>query len=237
MMRDLARLVLLAGAAVGAYSGVARLGRQPVQAAVVVGLVLLAVAVERLWAFVRWMSPLRGQFGEPDQEIALLRAIERELSRSLRHDAPLTVVALRGRRGLKTRAVAAMLRTSDIVIRGRGRHIVVLMTETARDNARLVIERMVERLPISAVAIADHTVITPGAQLSGFGARHQARQTSIHGPTLALARGLQLGLFRAEARARRGRPAPIYDLSAADVLAATTTHNRRSMDDLTQRVA
>ncbi len=232
-LRTALALVLVAGG----YLGLATLLHQPIATPYLVGSLLLGLAVERLWLLVRWLSPLRGTFGDPDQEVALVRAVERELSRSLRYKAPLVVVAFHGRRKLTRQAVAAMLRFSDIVICGRNNHIVVLMTETTIEKVRATVLRMIERLPVRGAAIADEHVITPATSLAGFGARHHKQVASAHGPTLALLQGLRLGVFRSEARSRRNRPATLYELSPADLVAANATTNHRAMDDLTQHIA
>jgi hypothetical protein len=78
------RLVFALALVAGCYFGLATLLRQPIAVPYLIGTLSLGVAVERLWMLVRWLSPLRGTFGDPDQEVALVRAVERELSRSLR---------------------------------------------------------------------------------------------------------------------------------------------------------
>ncbi|HKD74597.1 MAG TPA: hypothetical protein VKB76_03850, partial [Ktedonobacterales bacterium] len=112
------RLTLALLLVAGCYLGLAALLRQPVAVPYLIGTLALGVALERLWLLVRWLSPLRGTFGDPDQEVALVRAVERELSRSLRYKAPLVVVAFHGRRNLTRQAVSSMVRFSDIVICG-----------------------------------------------------------------------------------------------------------------------
>jgi hypothetical protein len=231
------RLFVACAAPAGLYLGLGLLIHQPMSAPLLVGLILLGAAIEGMWIYIRWLSPLRATFGDPDQEIALVRALERELSRSLRYKAPLVVVALHGKRGLTKHAIATMLRFSDIVIRGRNQHMVILMTETPLANARVVVERMIERLPVRGAAIADEHVITPATSLAGFGARHHKQQSSTHGPTLALLQGLRLGIFRSEARSGHQQPTVLYELSPDDLIAANATTNARSMEDLTQHVA
>jgi hypothetical protein len=245
MLRSCAQAAGLAGLAVGAYLAVAATLHQPPQGALIVGLVLLAVGIAALWALVRWLSPLHGLFGEPDQEMALVRVLERELARALRHQAPLVIVAVRGRGRLSPRAVRAQLRASDIVLRGRGAHLVVLMTETGLDQAHLVMERMVQSLPIHAVAMTDEQAVkagvgvadSDGVAITGFGARYQARRQTAHGPSVALLRGLQLGIFRARARVRRAQPAPIVIIGPGEMRAANQISSARPLDDLTERVA
>jgi|GEM_PF-5059017 len=219
------------------YLGVCRLTHTTWSIIVLIGLCLLESMLHIAWWFVHWMSPLRGMFGNPDQEIALVRALERELARSLRHDAPLVIVALKGHRGLSRKDIVAFLRTSDIVIQGRNRSMVLLMTETPRDKGQQVLERLVVRFPVHAATIADQSVITPAANLTGFGARHQAQHKTSHTPTLALLGGLQLGLFRAALRIRKGQPPPIYSLTAADIVTVTSSANTNVLRDLTHRVA
>lgn len=220
-----------------AYLAIMRSVGQPAQIPILLGLLIMALGVEALWAVVRWLSPLRGTFGEPDQELALVRVMERELSRSLRHQAPLVIVAMQGRWNLTRRAVSAELRLSDIVMRGRGRHLLILMTETQLEQAQLVLERMVDKLPIRAVAMTNEQAVQSGAAVGGFGGRYEARDTTAHGPTLALLRGLQLGLFRAQARTQRDQPAPIYVLGPNEMVKANATATERPLADLTKRVA
>ena len=231
------RLLVACAVPVGLYLGLVAILHQQVAAPMLVGAILMGAAIEGLWMYIRWLSPLRATFGDPDQEIALVRALERELSRSLRYKAPLVVVALHGKRGLTKHAIGTMLRFSDIVIRGRNQHMMILMTETPLANARVVVERMIEQLPVRGAAIADEHVITPATSLAGFGARHHKQQTSTHGPTLALLQGLRLGIFRSEARSAHNHAAVLYELSPDDLVAANATTNARSMEDLTKLVA
>ena len=239
-MKNLFLGLRLAGALAllaGIYGCFAAVLHQPLSAVALVGILVGALAVEIAWLYLRWLSPLHSWFGDSDQELSLVRAVERELSRSLRHHAPLVVVAFRGKRGLRRAAVVKMLRFSDIVLVGSDRHIVILMTETTRENARAVVERMIEQLPVRGAVMADQTVITPATTLAGFQARHHIQEATTHSPTLALLQGLRLGLFRSETRARGGQPAVLYDLVDDDVIAANATTNQRSMDDLTRQVA
>jgi hypothetical protein len=234
MLRQLARAVLLAGIAVVAYIAVMATMSSHFQPPIAIGLALLAVGSEALWAVARWLSPLRGMFGEPDQELALVRTLEREISR---HQAPLVIVAVLGRWNLKLRDVSERLRTSDIVLRGRGKHFIILMTETRLDQARLVMERMALNLPLRAIAMTDDAAIKAGAAIVGFGARYRTQYKTAHGPSLALLRGLQLGVFRARARARPDQPAPIVIVGPGEMRHANITGSARPMDDLTRRVA
>ena len=222
---------------VATYLGSHRLFRTPLSLSVLIGLSILTTLLMLVWLFLRWMSPLRGVFGNPEQEMALIRAVERELSRSLRHGAPLVIVALEGKRGLSSKSLSTFLRTSDLVLRGQGRRFVLLMTETPLEHGNHVLERLVARFPVRAAVIASEQVITPATNLTGFGARHQARIKTAHAPTLALLRGLQLGLLRATLRIRKGEPPPIYQLTASDIRTATASTNERVVRDLTRRVA
>lgn len=228
-------LVLVATAAL--YLTVLYMLQRPWQPEVLLGLLILALGFERGWAFVRWLNPLHGTFGNADQEYSLLRALDRELSRSLRHDAPLVVVAVHGKRTLAVRTIEKILRISDIVIPGHNGHIMVIMTETSLDQAHLVMSRMAEHLPIIALAMADERAVAPLAGATPFGVRKAAPQNPAQGRTLAMVRALQLGVFRARARIKRDEPTPIYVLTPADVLAATNTTNDRAMEDFTQHVA
>src|SRR5579875_921941 len=237
MLRQIARAVLLAGIAVVAYIAVVAAMDSHFQPPIAIGLALLAVGSEALWAVVRWLSPLRGMFGEPDQELALVRTLEREISRSLRHQAPLVIVAVLGRWNLKLRDVSERLRTSDIVLRGRGKHFIILMTETRLEQAQLVMERMALNLPLRAIDMTDDAAIKAGAAVVGFGARYRTQYKTAHGPSLALLRGLQLGVFRARARARPDQPAPIVIVGPGEMRHANIIGSARPMDDLTHRVA
>jgi hypothetical protein len=204
-------------------------------APVAIGLGLLAFIAEGVWLFMRWLSPLRGLFGTPDREISLWRALERELSRSMRHGSPLVIVGMRLKRKVSVPNIEALLRYSDIVTYGRGGFVIVLMTETRIDQAKIVIQRFVDRLPVRAIVVADEHALSSRSALVGVGLRHNVQ--SEHMPTIALVQGLRLGLFRAEARARKDEPAPVYILSANDVLEANATTNQRAMQDFTRRVA
>jgi hypothetical protein len=219
------------------YLGVLWRMEQRPQIPILLGLWLLALGVEALWSLVRWLSPLRGIFGEPEQELQLVRVMERELSRSLRHRAPLVIVAVLGRRRLSRKAVMDKLRLSDIAIVGRGRHMVILMTETRLEQAEMVMERMAAQLPIRAIAMTNEQAVQAGALIGDFGGRYRAQGGTAHSPTLALMRGLQLGLFRSRTRSRHGEPAPIYILGPQAMITANTTDSTRALADFTQRVA
>lgn len=235
--RTALRLALAGGATAAAYLGArATLGR-PASPATLAALVLAALALTAGWSALRRLQALRGVFGAQDQEAAVLRTLERELSRSLRHDAPLVVAALHGRRGLRWRDVQAQLRDSDIVLRGHRGRLIIVMTETRIGPARAVLERMAQQLPIRAVALVDERAVRPGIALAGADARFRAHRQPMQAPTLALLRALRLGLFRAEARARPDAPAAIYRLDAASVVAANDSANQSALDDLTRRVA
>lgn len=237
IVRDGLRIALALAAAAGAYLTVQYVGQRPWQPPVLIGLLSVMLVLERGWALVRWLSPLHSAFGDPDQEYSLLRALDRELSRSLRHDAPLVVVAVHGKRNLSLPTIEKTLRISDIVIQGRRGHIMVLMTETAIEQAQVVMGRMAEHLPITAVAMADERAVAALAGATAFGTRRQSSKNTAHGRTQAMVRALQLGVFRARARIKHDQPTPIYVLTPADVLAATNTTNDRAIDDFTQHVA
>ena len=112
-MKNLFLGLRLAGALAllaGIYGCLSAVLHQPLSAVALVGILVGALAVEIAWLYLRWLSPLHSWFGDSDQELSLVRAVERELSRSLRHHAPLVVVAFRGKRGLRRAAVVKMLR-------------------------------------------------------------------------------------------------------------------------------
>jgi hypothetical protein len=237
MVRQIARAALLAGIAIVAYVAIIVALGQRAQPSIMFGLALLALGTEALWAVVRWLSPLRGMFGEPDQELALVRTLEREISRSLRHQAPLVIVAVLGRWNLSPRAVSERLRTSDIVLRGRGKHFIILMTETQREQAQLVMERMALNLPLRAIALTDDAAIKAGSAIVGFDARYRTQHSTANGPSVALLRGLQLGIFRSRAHTRHGQPAHIVIIDPGAMRGANITSAARPLDDLTRRVA
>jgi hypothetical protein len=237
MWREIARTVSMICVLLVAYRGVAWLMHQPMQPIIVLGLTLLALGAEALWSLLRWLGPLRGRFGTPNQESSLVRSLDRELSRALRHRAPLVMVAVMGKRGLTPRALSARLRTSDIVIRGRARHLIILMTETQMEQAQSVLERMALNLPIRAIAMLDEATVRGGLATIGFDARYRTRQNEAYGSVAAVLRGLQLGLFRARAQARPDQPAPIVVIGPGDLRDANTRSTARPLDDLTQRVA
>ena len=232
-----ARTVALLIVVAGSYLGALHLMGQRPQIPMLVALLILAVGGEALWALVRWLSPLRGIFGTPEQELSLVRVMERELSRSLRHHAPLVIVVIVGRWRLSRRAVIAHLRISDIVLRGRGQHLLILMTETQLAQAQMVLERMVLQLPIHAVAMTNEEAVRAGTTTGSFGGRYLAHEIAAYGPSLALMRGLRLGLFRARARTRSGQPASIYVLGPQELVLANATTTARPLADLTDRVA
>ncbi len=237
VLRTLFHGPVLALVTVGSYLGLARWQHQPVQGMVVAGLVLLATGIEALWLLIRWLSPLGGWFGEVDQEQALVRALERELSRSLRHGLHLTVVGVLGTWRLRMRDVRAKLRLSDIVIRGRGGHIVILMTDTEIERGQFVMERMAQQLPIRAVALTDEHAVPAGMALVGINSRYSTQGTSQYAPTVALLRGLRLGLFRARARRVAGQPAPVVQIGPSAMVQANASATERPLMDLTRRVA
>ena len=232
-----ARTVALLIVVASGYLATVRLMGQRIEISVLLGLLILVLGAEALWGLVRWLSPLHGIFGALDQELSLVRVMERELSRSLRHQAPLVIVAIQGRWNLSRKAVVAHLRISDIVLRGHGQHLLILMTETQLDQAQLVLKRMVQQLPIHAVAMTNEEAVQAGTTTGSFGGRYAARGTVAYGPSLALMRGLRLGLFRARARTRAGQPAPIYVLGPQEFITANATTTARPLDDLTERVA
>ncbi|MBA3824772.1 MAG: hypothetical protein H0X24_12865 [Ktedonobacterales bacterium] len=228
---------VLAALTVGSYLGLARWQHQTVQGLVVATLILVVTGIEALWFVIRWFSPLGGWFGDVDQEQALLRALERELSRSLRQGWHLTVVGVLGTWRLRLPDVRAKLRLSDIVIRGRGGHLIILMTDTEIEQGQFVMERMAQHLPIRAVALTDEHAVPAGMALVGIGSRYRNQEATADAPTIALLRGLQLGLFRARARRVPGAAAPVVQVGAAAMVQANASATERPLLDLTRRVA
>lgn len=175
MWREIARTAsMIAAVVVAGYGIAATLAHQHVNLAVALGLALLALGVGALWSLVRWLSPLRGRFGTADQESSLVRSLDRELSRTVRHGAPFVMVAVLGKRSLTLGAIHARLRTSDIAIRGRSHHYIILMTETRMEQAQSVMERMALSLPIRAIAMLDETTVRSGMTAVGFDARYKS---------------------------------------------------------------
>jgi hypothetical protein len=200
---------------------------------VIIGWVM---AISIVWMIVRWWSPWYGTFGYPDEEHALLRILERELSRSLRYKEPLVITLLESRRGLSLQKLRKFLRISDIVLRGRSSHYIILLTETPYEEGRDVIQRLISSFPIRLAVIAHEGVVVPAVGLMGFDARYQHRHIT-HRPTLALLRGLQLGHFRASLSMRHNHPPPLYEVKTADIILTFSSTHEKVFEEFTNRVA
>ena len=180
---------------------------------------------------------MRGGFGTVGQETTLLRVLDREISRSIRHGHPLVVALIKGNR-LKYQKVKDDFRTSDLVFKGLNGQYLVVLTETSLANGAFVLERFVQRYPVNSAAIIDAALIPSAARLVGVGSRYAAKAQSIASrPVIALLRGLQLGLFRAQVRRRQDQPPPVYSVTPEDIRLAVSQSYERILDDLTKKVA
>lgn len=211
-LRDLVFVSVIVGLY---FTLVGLLAHQTPNIGVAVTLGLLALLIEGLWLFLRWMSPFRGVFGAPDRELSLWRVLERELSRSMRYGSPMVAVGMRLRHRVPASDVESLLRFSDIVTFGRANFVVIIMTETRIEQAETVIQRFVSRLPVQAIVMADTQVLASQSALTGIEQRHNVQ--SEHLPTIALVQGLRLGILRAETHVSAHAPPPVYRLTAKDV--------------------
>jgi hypothetical protein len=194
------------------------------------------IALSIVWLIIRWCSPWYGSFGYPDEERALLRILERELSRSLRYKEPLVITLLESRRGLSLPKLRKFLRVSDIVLRGRSSHYIILLTETPYEEGRDVIRRLISSFPIRLAVIAHEGVVMPAVGLMGFDARYQHRHIT-HRPTFALLRGLRLGHFRASLSVRHNQPPPLYEVKPSDIILTFSSTHEKVFEEFTNRVA
>ncbi len=187
------------------------------------------------------LSPACGYLGTIDQELRMARTLERECTRSIRYKAPLVILALTHQHSLPLAQVRAFLRASDIVIRGRRHHTLVILTETPDDIGEVVATRLIQRFSIQAATMVDVSDLAAAGPLTGwsgaggFAERHQQAEGDQYAH--AVLNALRLGVFRARIRTPRAATPQVYRLTSGDIVQANATLWRPLIDDFTERAA
>ncbi len=196
------------------YLGTATLFHQSLQVPVSVTLLLATVGIERLWALLDWMGPVVGVVDRSKLERDLHNGLEREIARSMRYNSSMAIMALRESKRTSLHVVAQYLRSSDAIFRSRDGYLIVIMPETTRAQARLVVDRLTKYLPIQAATLLDEKEIR--IALKNTTTPQKNEKEASRELIQAYLRCLKTELSTAEKEGQQ--TLPISDLSATDIL-------------------
>jgi hypothetical protein len=220
------------------YWTVLTVAQYRMQPTVLAALVLLALVIEFCWALARWRGPLHGVFGEPEQELAAVHVVQRELSRALRYDEPLTVVALHGSWRMTPRQMRSIFRASDILLRGHTGYVIALMPQTPIETGQAVIERLAQTFPLHAATLTDAAAVYEVMGNRRFHSRYNDNdQEDTREPAILVLRGLQVGIFRSKARKRAGQAAPVTVMTARSLQDMLNKTIETRVDEFTREIA
>lgn len=127
------------------YVGASVLFRQPIQIPMLIALLVLSIAAERMSALLEWVGPVVGTVNKKEQEQEQNRNVEYMIGNALRYHSPLVIAAVRGKKRLLLHVIARILRKSDLVFRNSPEILLILMPFTTLEQAPAAFQRLTER--------------------------------------------------------------------------------------------
>jgi hypothetical protein len=140
------------------YWGIASLFHQA-QLATLIVLLFTVYGSDRLFALLKWMSPIIGTVDTKEQERTRKRLIEHEISRSSRSGSPLVIAAIREEKRTSSHVIEQNLRNTDIVMRSPDGYMLALMPDTTLEQARNAFQRLAELIPIKDILVMDQHML------------------------------------------------------------------------------
>src|ERR1700687_1423696 len=93
------------------YLSISVLFHRAIQFPVLIFLLVITLASERLWALLAWMGPVVGKVNKKEQDRAHKHVLEHELARSLRYGSPLVLAARRDKKRTSVHLIEQQLRS------------------------------------------------------------------------------------------------------------------------------